>query len=379
MPAGAGAATLTPVRSVRPATRQGGAGERDARLRGAGVRARRDVDRRRDGAVRRRSRAAPAPALPAADHERGLGRRPATCCCARRSRCPPGTGAGTVRVRVDNDVWVYLNGVLVGSAVARGLREPRAAGPFAFAAGRLQAGENVLAVRARDRSDQRYIDVRAPGDVRRRRRRRDRRRRRQLPDARQRRPGGRRRRRPRRRVRRLHRGARARRACRPAAARRSPRRSRTAARREPLASVRLVPPAGVTRAGRRGRAAPASASRPAPRPTRRSPSTPAAPARAATGRRPPAREHPLAPGAPRLALLPDGTALGDRRDGRLLAALRHAAGRGARRRGDQRHAVRPRPGRRSRSRCSTPAARLPRAPPCRSASRSRPARRGRAC
>ena len=78
----------------------------------------------------------------------------------KRFDVPAGTGAGSVRVRVDNDVWVYLNGVLVGSAIHEGCADINPPAPFAFAAGRLHAGENVLAVRARDRSDQRYIDVR---------------------------------------------------------------------------------------------------------------------------------------------------------------------------------------------------------------------------
>ena len=72
---------------------------------------------------------------------------------------PAGTGAGTVRVRVDNDVRVYLNGVLVGSASHEGCANVAPPGPFAFPAARLHAGQNVLAVRARDRSDQRYVDV----------------------------------------------------------------------------------------------------------------------------------------------------------------------------------------------------------------------------
>ena len=73
---------------------------------------------------------------------------------------PAGAGAGTVQIRVDNDVWVYLNGTLVGSAVHEGCADVNPPAPFAFAAGTLRAGDNVLAVRARDRSDQRYIDAR---------------------------------------------------------------------------------------------------------------------------------------------------------------------------------------------------------------------------
>jgi hypothetical protein len=72
---------------------------------------------------------------------------------------PAGTGAGAVHVRVDNDVTVYLNGKLVGAAAHEGCADFNPPGPFQFAAGTLRAGENLLAVRARDRLDQRYIDV----------------------------------------------------------------------------------------------------------------------------------------------------------------------------------------------------------------------------
>ena len=117
----------------------------------------------------------------------------------------------------------------------------------------------------------------------------------------------------------------------------SPRRSRTGARRERSTSVRLVPPAGLARAGRRGRAAPASRLAPGATTDATFTADAGCAARAATGRRPPARERPP-PGRAALALLPDGTALGTARDGRLLAALRHRARRGAGRRSDQRHA-----------------------------------------
>ena len=53
---------------------------------------------------------------------------------------PAGAGAGTVQVRVDNDVWVYLNGVLVGSAQHEGCADVNPPAPFAFAAGTLQRG-----------------------------------------------------------------------------------------------------------------------------------------------------------------------------------------------------------------------------------------------
>ena len=73
-------------------------------------------------------------------------------------------GAGRERsgdraVRVDNDVWVYIDGVLIGSGTHEGCANINPPGPYAFAA-RHGARTQLLAVRARDRSDQRYIDVR---------------------------------------------------------------------------------------------------------------------------------------------------------------------------------------------------------------------------
>ncbi len=72
---------------------------------------------------------------------------------------PAGTGAGTVRVRVDNDVTVFLNGVPVGSDTHENCANLAPPGPYAFAAERLHAGTNVLALRVRDRGDQRYADA----------------------------------------------------------------------------------------------------------------------------------------------------------------------------------------------------------------------------
>ena len=233
----------------------------------------------------------------------------------------------------------------------------------------------MLAVRARDRSDQRYIDVRLAGGVRRRRRRRRRRRGRQLPDARQPRPGRRRRRRARRRLRRVRRDARpgeraGRRPHDPHGDDHEPQ-HHAAAR---LGAARRRPP-GLAVPGRRGGARAGSGSRPAPRTT----ATFAVDAGCAaaggdwsatarTGPTPAARWC-CCP-APRSA--PPWT-------GGCSLRFATAAGRRARRRGDQRHAVRPgRPAGRGRG-ARRAAARRPRAPPDRCAWRSRRAPPGRAC
>ena len=78
---------------------------------------------------------------------------------------PAGTGAGSVSVRVDNDATVYLNGVLLGTRPHEGCANVAPPAPLTFAAGALQAGENVLAVRATDRQDQRYIDVQLEAEI----------------------------------------------------------------------------------------------------------------------------------------------------------------------------------------------------------------------
>ena len=75
----------------------------------------------------------------------------------------PGTGAGTVDLLIDNDATVYLNGVQLGSSVHEDCANV-APPTFAIPAGAIHAGANVLAVRARDRGDQRYLDTRVRAD-----------------------------------------------------------------------------------------------------------------------------------------------------------------------------------------------------------------------
>jgi len=72
---------------------------------------------------------------------------------------PAGTGAGSVRVRVDNDVTVYVNGTAVGSSPHENCANLAPPGPYSVPAGTLHAGTNVLALRVRDRGDQRYADA----------------------------------------------------------------------------------------------------------------------------------------------------------------------------------------------------------------------------
>ena len=76
---------------------------------------------------------------------------------------PPGTGAGTVSALADNELTVYLNGTALGSARNSGCVQTHT-NTFAFPAGALRAGANVLAVRAHDEEDQRYIDVELVAD-----------------------------------------------------------------------------------------------------------------------------------------------------------------------------------------------------------------------
>lgn len=75
----------------------------------------------------------------------------------------PGTGAGTVELLIDNDATVYLNGEELGSSVHENCADI-APPTFVIPAGAIHAGQNVLAVRARDRGDQQYLDLRAQAD-----------------------------------------------------------------------------------------------------------------------------------------------------------------------------------------------------------------------
>ena len=83
----------------------------------------------------------------------------------RTFQAPAGVGSGSVQVRVDNDVTVYVNGVLLGTAPHEGCAGTNPPAPIAIPAGRLHAGDNLLALRARDRLDQRYIDAKVVANV----------------------------------------------------------------------------------------------------------------------------------------------------------------------------------------------------------------------
>ena len=83
----------------------------------------------------------------------------------RTFQAPAGVGSGSVQVRVDNDVIVYVNGVLLGTAPHEGCAGTNPPAPIAIPAGRLHAGDNLLALRARDRLDQRYIDAKVVANV----------------------------------------------------------------------------------------------------------------------------------------------------------------------------------------------------------------------
>ena len=84
----------------------------------------------------------------------------------RRSfEAPAGVGAGSVQVRVDNDVTVYVNGAELATAEHEGCAGAGPPGPITIPAGTLHAGTNLLALRAVDRTDQRYIDARVAADV----------------------------------------------------------------------------------------------------------------------------------------------------------------------------------------------------------------------
>ncbi len=81
---------------------------------------------------------------------------------------PPNTGGGEVRVRIDNDVDVFLNGGSLGSATTENCVGSRPENVFPFThgtgPGQLHDGTNVVAVRAKDRGVQRYIDVQVTAD-----------------------------------------------------------------------------------------------------------------------------------------------------------------------------------------------------------------------
>jgi hypothetical protein len=83
----------------------------------------------------------------------------------RTFQAPAGVGAGSVEVRVDNDVDVYVNGTLLATRTHEGCAGASPPAPVSVPAGTLQAGANLLALRARDRADQRYIDARVVANV----------------------------------------------------------------------------------------------------------------------------------------------------------------------------------------------------------------------
>lgn len=83
----------------------------------------------------------------------------------RTFTAPAGVGTGSVQVRVDNDVTVHVNGTALGTAAHEGCAGANPPPPIAIPAGLLHAGANVLALRARDRTDQRYIDARLTAAV----------------------------------------------------------------------------------------------------------------------------------------------------------------------------------------------------------------------
>lgn len=76
----------------------------------------------------------------------------------QRFTARPGTGAGRVYLRIDNDAEVYLNGELLGAVEHEYCANVNP--PEAILADAILGGENVLAVRARDRGGQSYLDVR---------------------------------------------------------------------------------------------------------------------------------------------------------------------------------------------------------------------------
>ena len=78
---------------------------------------------------------------------------------------PAGAANGTVSIRVDNDVTVYVNDVEVGGDEHEGCANLSPPAPMAIPAGVLHAGDNVIAVRAHDDQDQRYIDAQVQVEI----------------------------------------------------------------------------------------------------------------------------------------------------------------------------------------------------------------------
>ena len=72
-----------------------------------------------------------------------------------------GATSGTVSVRVDNDIQVFVNSqdISGGEVTHEGCANVAPPGPFTIPAGQLTPGTKTLAVRARDREDQSYLDL----------------------------------------------------------------------------------------------------------------------------------------------------------------------------------------------------------------------------
>jgi len=88
----------------------------------------------------------------------------------RRFDVPRGVGSGEVTVRIDNDVEVFLNGGTLGTDTTEncvgssGHVDPVFKFVRGTGEGQIHDGTNVLAVRAKDRGVQRYIDVQLTAD-----------------------------------------------------------------------------------------------------------------------------------------------------------------------------------------------------------------------
>jgi hypothetical protein len=72
---------------------------------------------------------------------------------------PSASGFGTIELRIDNDADVYLNGALLRRVHHDGCANVLPPAAIHFTAAKLRTGANVLAVRAHDELDQRYVDV----------------------------------------------------------------------------------------------------------------------------------------------------------------------------------------------------------------------------